>query len=1331
MSLSPTYQSLSALSPLYFKDSDEKLEFINQDKFTLQGLNLVTYNINQSANDSFIKNYSVNNLIKDKSSSEIFNLTRKIDTQDLNTKLNFKTTQNLLSSRFFLQVLTTEDDKETVATFNIDLENLNGSKFLVDFVNKDFCTVSFFDGKIPKFLYDASREALIFKFLSTEKLPLTSFYYFNYFYDSENKKLRLYKNNNIVTTVTTVLTTNSKSISTGSDGFQLFVNTVLSADIDSIGLLPSNEERLLNGTISVGNEIKLLNDDNIDQFIYYDFQDNYRLSNDTVSGVKYDFLTYYTYSNVITGDKNFANLKFFNLKNHISNDNIAYGGPLENRDDNLEYRGREYQNFTNQKSKETDFDNISLNYTFFDKEYKIGSKDYTAFTLPGDLFPFRKININDTGLATNGSFAATSPYFSDKVFKLTDSNKNKLQNSFIEDQEFLVLQNDVSLFVLQSGDLLGFQSINDTQSNDIFGDYLCTWLKGDGITKGIWFDRYYLPKENSYTVSFSGNSNIFNDTTQAAEFFKNNETDLVYYDLKSNMTFEPSASYGYQRINNKQINTYIDGQKDKLIKDSFNIQTSAVQIQDINEVNLNDTKGYDNLDIQAIPNRDFNIGFELELDSLSSLDSFQLAGNLYEDGFALKNNFFFTPFIFIPQGNVVHIYDNNLKLLRSNTYKDTENILDVLYLEQNNNIVLICDNRVIKTNYFGEILNERFPDDGFANSALLLEIIKSYKSKTYYGYNNVLLVSNQYITNNFAINFDLNNLIPLKSPILQQQYLSDPLSASYDSLVPTVTGSYRFLVGNEPNKLNNDVACSLDNVNRFISKQLIPGEAFLTTSLSSELSGGIIQGQSYDENYYTVIQAATAEVDGSGSPVFNNSFLTFFDFVQDGRARIVFDNFNIAQNEDPILDSINSEIYDINSVNERLFVQYVNISGGKGFIQEFTPERFKLSAYELSETVNTGYKIDFLEENKELKIMSFARDLSSNIVIDKINATTGQLEETYTLLLTGLDTTKRTIYATNQEIPVTTFGTNSLTGLYPKGLYKYRRIENSAYEDIIAFNSGLSTKFEKLSVNRPHFTPINYHAIDQKYNSYRDQLVFKFNLNSLIDVETITEQWNKAGPPLSASGYSAFTWSNPVSSLSAWDGEFLITNSEDVTNVEIIFVVPNVSIKNYFNIDLDLNSGKIRLYNNGLFFGDISFNPNLIPIERIIYPELFINTQNIRNIPIDEIVKDISYNSSGGTLKNIKVHNTSFDQSLINYLELQTKQIDPLYFRVPCGTRNSNEEIDTLFTYNIPGNISNYIKVNIKDVDINNDIKQQLIDYLQSSVEVITPSQQKLIYNID
>jgi hypothetical protein len=36
--------------------------------------------------------------------------------------------------------------------------------------------------------------------------------------------------------------------------------------------------------------------------------------------------------------------------------------------------------------------------------------------MPNNLFPFEKININDTGLADNGSFASTNPYFSDKDF---------------------------------------------------------------------------------------------------------------------------------------------------------------------------------------------------------------------------------------------------------------------------------------------------------------------------------------------------------------------------------------------------------------------------------------------------------------------------------------------------------------------------------------------------------------------------------------------------------------------------------------------------------------------------------------------------------------------------------------------------------------------------------------------------------------------------------------------------------------------------------------------------------------------------------------------------
>lgn len=1328
MPLKPTYKNFDSFSPINFLDPDNKVDFIKEDRHTLQGLNLLTYNINKSANDSFVKNYTVNNLIKDKNSNDIFSLRDVRGKQDLNTKLNFKTTQSTLSATFFLQALTTRNDDDSIITFNIDIADINGEKFLVDFIGNDICTISLIDGKIKKFLYDDGGDALVFKFIDNIVAPVSS-YQFNYYFDDDNNRLRLFKDNKVVTTVPTVLITENQVISSNGTGDKIIVTVSLSTTINSIGLSSINEQTLLNGTIGTDNKTKLLQDHNIDQFANYDFENNYDLSNDTVSGIKYDFLTYYTYNNIIPGNKNiietnktYANLNFFNLKNHISSDNIVYSTGAEDADNNKEYRGREYQNFTNQKSKEKDFDNISLNYTFFDSEFKIGSKDFTAFTMPGNLFPFRKININDTGLADNGSFAANNPYFSDKVFKLTDKNRNNLQNNFIEDEEFLVLQDDVSLFVLQSGDLLGFQSINDLQQNDIFGSYLCTWLKGDGITKGVWYDRYYIPKDESYTISFSGQSNIFNSTTQATEYFKNNETSLIYYDLVSNFTFEPSASYVYQRINDKQINEYINNQKDKLLKDSFTITTSSVQLQNIEEVNLNNIKGYDNLDIQSIPNRDFNIGFELELDTLSSLDSFQLFGNLYEDGLALKNNFYFTPFIFIPQGNILYIYDNNFKLLRTNTYESTENILDVLYIEQNNNFVLVCDNKLIKTNYFGEILYERTPLDTLGDNLLVSEVIKSYKSRTFYGYNNVLIFTNQYVTEGPIINLDLNNLTLTQDTALNLQFEADPLSATYQSLVSDNSG-YRFLVGTEQKKLNDEVACSLENVNRFVSTQFIPGEAFLNTPLSAALSGGVIKDRSFDQDFFTLIQAYSGQ---------NPAFEQFFTFNQDGRARIIFDLVNESRFEDPILDSINSVIYDIDSVQNRLFVQYFNLSANKGFVQEFTPERFKLSAFELSDDVAEGYKLDFIEENKQLKILSFARDLSSNIVVDKINTTTGVLEKTYSLPITGIDTSEKTVYIANENIPGSTFITSpTLSSIYLNGIYLNRRFGIQDYTDIINFDGSLTTKFDELSSNITHINPTGYHTIDQKYNSFRDKLVFKFNLNSLLDVEILTEKWNKAGPPLTANGYSSFTWNNPAESLSAWDGKTEQINSEDISNVEIIFEVPNLDIENYFNLDFDLNRGIIRLYNNGIFFGDITFQPNSIPIDRIIYPELFINAQNIRNTPIDNIVTDISYNSKGGVLKNLKIHNTSFDNSLINYLELQTKSIDPLYFRIPSATRNKTEEVDTFFNYNIPGNVSNYIKVNIKDININNDVKDQLKDYLERSVKVVTPSQQKLIYNVD
>ena len=296
MSLTPSYKNFDSLSPIYFLDPNGKIDFISEDRYTLQGLNLLTYNINKSANDSFVKNYTVNNLIKDKNSNDIFSLREVKGVQDLNTKLNFKTTQNTLSATFFLQALTTRNDDDSIITFNIDITDVNGEKFLVDFLGNDICTVSFIDGKIKKFLYDDGGDALVFKFIDNIVAPASS-YQFNYYFDNNNNRLRLFKDNKVVTNVMTILVTDTQVIST-IDGEEQIITVPLSSTINSIGLSSINEQTLLNGTIGTDNKIETLQRDNIDQFTYYDFQNNYDISGDTVSGIKYDFLTYYTYNNI-------------------------------------------------------------------------------------------------------------------------------------------------------------------------------------------------------------------------------------------------------------------------------------------------------------------------------------------------------------------------------------------------------------------------------------------------------------------------------------------------------------------------------------------------------------------------------------------------------------------------------------------------------------------------------------------------------------------------------------------------------------------------------------------------------------------------------------------------------------------------------------------------------------------------------------------------------------------------------------------------------------------------------------------------------------------------
>ena len=156
---------------------------------------------------------------------------------------------------------------------------------------------------------------------------------------------------------------------------------------------------------------------------------------------------------------------------------------------------------------------LALNYVYnnYDITIRPGT---THFITPSSLQPFNKININDTKFADCGSFAFLSPDLSDRVYNL-DDNSVKKENV----------------------------------------TYLCTWLSGGIGKRGVWVDRYFYPDLTTKEEALGGVGSFNITYDQAVEnlimtnsSLKTSVTQKYYFDKRSDLIFEPSKRYKYERI---------------------------------------------------------------------------------------------------------------------------------------------------------------------------------------------------------------------------------------------------------------------------------------------------------------------------------------------------------------------------------------------------------------------------------------------------------------------------------------------------------------------------------------------------------------------------------------------------------------------------------------------------------------------------------------------------------------------------------------------------------------------------------------------------------------
>lgn len=365
---------------------------------------------------------------------------------------------------------------------------------------------------------------------------------------------------------------------------------------------------------------------------------------------------------------------------------------------------------------------LSMNYVFGNQEYII-HPGVNSIQTPENMYPFDKININDTNFMICGAYPHISPIFSDVIYKYND-------NTVMNNQHLL-----------------------------------CTWLSGNSDAS-VWVDRYYYPDLITKEQALSGNSLFYSTYENEIENMIINNQDLensiiknLYFDKISDMCFNTNESYIYDRINihrfdelssitynicNTDINYFKSINKEGAFELSFYFDggTDVWQLSskrnevdggftftkniDNTEIKLNlynpSTRTFENFTVNA-PYKHHNVNFfAVSVDALDGVGYFFMNDKIilmftFEQAQYINKNILFGDFIFPTHVENVRVYPRYrtpreieiYPIIDSIKYIDditislpsgTRNSVDVLEIIQN-----VCDSASYKSNIIDISIN--------------------------------------------------------------------------------------------------------------------------------------------------------------------------------------------------------------------------------------------------------------------------------------------------------------------------------------------------------------------------------------------------------------------------------------------------------------------------------------------------------------------------------------------------------------------------------------------------------------------------------------------------
>lgn len=320
-----------------------------------------------------------------------------------------------------------------------------------------------------------------------------------------------------------------------------------------------------------------------------------------------------------------------------------------------------------------------IGYDSYETEITLLPDRITYFNAPQNMFPLKKLNINDSGLIRRGAIGGDTPITSDKIFKKAATYKYNSPYGKPTDEETGVwlcswLKANLSVdwevttsytenvFVNWEGKI--YKCLRDNKGRR--PDTNSAFWEATDAPPPVWVDRYYNP--NKYTAieamqikgQYSNYKPKFDHIIETLQL-----EDEYVFDKISDLTFEPGSLYAYYRVGQEQIKTIIDTVSNNLIHEGlepvYNQDRSPYVNIDDNWLEFTGSNYLESQRSKAYDNGDFTICFNMSVEDWSKPFAGQFLGNYTNQGVGVFNRKELTPYLIFKTPERVTTFNTSMQ----------------------------------------------------------------------------------------------------------------------------------------------------------------------------------------------------------------------------------------------------------------------------------------------------------------------------------------------------------------------------------------------------------------------------------------------------------------------------------------------------------------------------------------------------------------------------------------------------------------------------------------------------------------------------------------------